>query len=119
MIHGLKPPTFGSRSHYAGEGDSFTLLSLRYKRVVLKPPRSSLKHFLTHGHLTAHTHKQTHTHMQTHKTSLLWERQGFKHEKKLLMGAVIHQKYSSLIHVFPLVMRALRAPDKNVNLIQL
>lgn len=36
------------------------------------------------------------------------------------MDAVIHQKkYSLLIHFSPLVMRALRAPDKNVNLIQL
>lgn len=35
------------------------------------------------------------------------------------MDAVIHQKIFIANPFFPLVMRALRAPDKNVNLIQL
>lgn len=60
---------FGSRDHYAAEGDSFSVPLPPCKRVVLKPPRSSLKHFLAHGHLTAHaqtTHALTHTHTRRH-----------------------------------------------------
>lgn len=79
---------FGRWDPHAGERDSFTLLSLQDKRVVLKPPRSSLKRFLTLGHLTAHA--------KTHKISFPWERQGLKCGKKLLMDAVICQKEKNL-----------------------
>lgn len=61
-ISGRKPPRIWQVGPHAGERDSFTLLSLPDKRVVLKPPRSSLKHFLTHGHVTAHA--KTHIHTQ-------------------------------------------------------
>lgn len=96
---------FGRWDPHAGERDSFTLLSLEDKRVVLKPPRSSLKRFLTLGHLTAHA--------KTHKISFPWERQGLKCGKKLLMDAVICQqekKKNAPIPFFSLIMGALQSP---------
>lgn len=105
---------FGRWDPHAGERDSFTLLSLQDKRVVLKPPRSSPKRFLTLGHLTAHA--------KTHKISFPWERQGLKCGKKASYGCChLSERKKNLhwFHFFSLIMGALRAPDKNVNLIQL
>lgn len=87
---------FGRWDPHAGEGDSFTLLSLQDKRVVLKPPRSALKRFLTLGNLTAHA--------KTHKISFPWERQGLKRGEKKASYGCCHlserEKKSALIPFF-------------------
>ena len=70
----------------------------RVKGFVLKPPKSTFKHFLTHEHLTAHTVTK-HTGTQNIITMGTTRIQTWK---KLLMDAVIHQKkYPLLIHFSP------------------